>query len=253
MQLNTIHASFQECTFTCLKPPGLRHRSCKCRSQSIVHAPLSSSFSGKDRNKSKEKAGYTFWLTSWNIISHFSHQPGYSNLSLKIIFPPQKDGYTPLNRHVGFCEGVPIPPRYSDLVDQFGIFYRCHMFSIGWCLNVPIHQILAEWSSASKNSLFKLLPECLQKPLWILAGLKPLDQDLMTRMFKCVHKHPQTFTASFNGLFILWALIYDSAFNAGFLICLLNFSGTTTSCKPELFHNCFVTAAAEWNPLCVNL
>ena len=27
-------------------------------------------------------------------------------------------------RHVGFCAGFPIPPRYSNLVDQFGIFHR---------------------------------------------------------------------------------------------------------------------------------
>jgi len=27
-------------------------------------------------------------------------------------------------RHVGFCKGVPIPPRYSNLVDQFGFFQR---------------------------------------------------------------------------------------------------------------------------------
>ena len=69
-------------------------------------------------------------------------------------------------------------------------------------------------------------------------------------VFTNLLKHSQT---SFYGLFILWALIYDSAFNAGFTICLFNFSGTTTSCKPELFDNCFVTAAAEWKPLCVNL
>ena len=117
-----------------IKPPGLRRQSCKCRSQSIVQDPPSSSFSGKDRNKTFLLASQTFQL---RLFSH------------------HKKVDCSKHRHVGFCEGVPIPPRYSDLVDQFGIFYRCRMFSIGRCLNVPSYQILAEWLSDSKNALLK--------------------------------------------------------------------------------------------------